>query len=127
MPTVFDDIETPFLDGENSNGLKPALKLAFRGDFCVGYFNLRAWHSIDEVVNGWQMPTTAEAPPPARLLVGMQRMPHDPLRSWLSESPEKAPEDGELSADSVVRLFRTTTAFLTALATSGLDPQISYF
>ncbi len=36
MPTVFDNIETPFLDGEDGNGLKHALKLAKRGDFCVG-------------------------------------------------------------------------------------------
>lgn len=51
MPTVFDNIETPVLDGEDSNGLKHALKLAFRGDFCVGYFNLRGWRCIDTVVN----------------------------------------------------------------------------
>jgi len=51
MPTVFDNIETPFLDGGNSNGLRHALKLAFGGDFCGGYFNLRAWRRIDSVVN----------------------------------------------------------------------------
>ena len=97
MPTVFDNIETPFLDGEDSNGLKHALKLAFRGDFCVGYFNLRGWRCIDDVVNGWQMPTAADAPPPARLLVGMQRMPHDQLRSWLTDDPEKAPDIKQLT------------------------------
>jgi len=41
MPTVFDNIETPFLENAEANGLKDALKLALRGDFCVGYFNLR--------------------------------------------------------------------------------------
>jgi superfamily II DNA or RNA helicase len=97
MPTVFDNIETPFLDGEDGNGLKHALKLAFRGDFCVGYFNLRGWRCIDEVVNGWQLPTTTDAPPPARLLVGMQRMPHDQLRSWLTDDPEKAPDNKQLT------------------------------
>jgi len=35
MPIVFDNIETPFLDDEDSNGLKHALKLAFCEDFCV--------------------------------------------------------------------------------------------
>ena len=88
MPTVFDNIETPFLDGEDSNGLKHALKLAFRGDFCVGYFNLRGWRCIDDVVNEWPMPEEYGSPSPARLLVGMQRMPHDQLRNWLSDDPE---------------------------------------
>lgn len=97
MPTVFDNIETPFLEGEDSNGLKHALKLAFRGDFCVGYFNLRGWRCIDEVVNDWQMPATPDSPPPARLLVGMQRLPHDQLRSWLAHEPEKDPDNKTLA------------------------------
>ena len=97
MPTVFDNIETPFLDGEDSNGLKHALKLAFRGDFCVGYFNLRGWRCIDTVVNEWPMPATDESPAPARLLVGMQRLPHDQLRSWLTDDPEKAPDNKQLT------------------------------
>lgn len=97
MPTVFDNIETPFLDGEDSNGLKHALKLAFRGDFCVGYFNLRGWRCIDTVVNEWPMPVEKDSPAPARLLVGMQRMPHDQLRSWLSDDPEKAPDNKTLA------------------------------
>lgn len=96
MPTVFDNIDTPFLDGEDGNGLKHALKLAFRGDFCVGYFNLRGWRCIDDVVNEWPMPSTESSPAPARLLVGMQRMPHDQLRSWLSDDTEKAPDNKAL-------------------------------
>lgn len=92
MPTVFDNIETPFLDGEDGNGLKHALKLAKRGDFCVGYFNLRGWRCIDGVVNGWDMPKGEDAPPPARLLVGMQRLPQEQLRHWLSESQEREPD-----------------------------------
>ena len=97
MPTVFDNIETPFLDGEDSNGLKHALKLAFRGDFCVGYFNLRGWRCIDTVVNEWPIPQENDSPPPARLLVGMQRLPHDQLRSWLTDDPEKAPDNKQLT------------------------------
>jgi len=92
MPTVFDNIGTPFLEGENGNGLKHALKLAKRGDFCVGYFNLRGWRCIDEVVNGWEIPKREDAPPPARLLVGMQRLPHEQLREWLAGEPERDPD-----------------------------------
>lgn len=97
MPTVFDNIETPFLEGEDSNGLKHALKLAFRGDFCVGYFNLRGWRCIDEVVNGWPISANTDSPPPARLLVGMQRLPHEQLRSWLADGPEKEPDNKTLA------------------------------
>src|SRR5436189_27787 len=42
MPTIFDNIETEFLENAAHNGLRDALKVARRGDFCVGYFNLRA-------------------------------------------------------------------------------------
>lgn len=96
MPTVFDNIETPFLDGEDGNGLKHALKLAKRGDFCVGYFNLRGWRCIDGVVNGWEMPTGEDDPPPARLLVGMQRLPQEQLRQFLSDQPDRAPDSKTL-------------------------------
>ena len=97
MPTVFDNIETPFLDGEDRNGLNHALMLAKRGDFCVGYFNLRGWRCIDDVVNGWEMPVGEDDPPPARLLVGMQKLPHDQLREWLSDDTEKAPDNKTLA------------------------------
>ena len=97
MPTIFDNIVTPFLDGEDSNGLTHALKHASRGDFCVGYFNLRGWRCIDQVVNTWPMPTTPDAPPPARLLVGMQTLPRDQLRIWLTNKPERAPDNKTLA------------------------------
>ena len=71
MPTIFDNIETEFLENAAHNGLRDALKVARRGDFCVGYFNLRGWRHIDDVVETWQGDGTA----PCRLLVGMQRLP----------------------------------------------------
>jgi hypothetical protein len=51
MPNLFDNIELPFLENADGNGLKDALKLAYRGDFCVGYFHLRGWPCMDPVVN----------------------------------------------------------------------------
>ena len=63
MPTIYDNIEQSLLDG-----LKDALHVAKRGDFCVGYFNLRGWRSIATEIDN----ISAEADAPAcRLIVGM--------------------------------------------------------
>jgi hypothetical protein len=74
MPTIFDNIETEFLENDFRNGLRDALKIARRGDFCVGYFNLRGWRHIDDVVETWH---EADGEPSCRLLIGMQRLPQD--------------------------------------------------
>jgi len=97
MPTVFDNIQTPFLENDEGNGLKDALKVAKRGDFCVGYFNLRGWSCIDKVVQQWPQPTDNAHLPPCRLLVGMQRLPHEQLRYWLSDEDERDPDNKTLN------------------------------
>ncbi|MBN8460378.1 MAG: NgoFVII family restriction endonuclease [Verrucomicrobia bacterium] len=97
MPTVFDNIATPFLENDARNGLKDALEVARRGDFCVGYFNLRGWRCIDSVVNSWPLPASDVEPPPCRLLVGMQRLPHEQLTAWLSESGERPPDNKRMT------------------------------
>ena len=85
MPTIFDNIVTEFLENAAKNGLRDALKLSRRGDFCVGYFNLRGWRHIDDVVEQWKSNDTS----PCRLLVGMQRLPKEDLpRLFGSENGE---------------------------------------
>jgi hypothetical protein len=80
MPTVFDNITTPFLENDQGNGLRDPLKLAVQGDICVGYFNLRGWRSIDDVVEAWPKVDSA----PCRLLVGMTVSPDEELRLLLA-------------------------------------------
>ncbi|MEX2606238.1 MAG: helicase-related protein [Kiritimatiellia bacterium] len=79
MPTIYDNIHVPFLSNDEGTGLREALSASQRGDFCVGYFNLRGWKAVDDLVEAWPF----EQQPVCRLLVGMQRLPQDDLRLLL--------------------------------------------
>ena len=91
MPRIFDNIE---------QHLRPALaetiEISDRADFCVGYFNLRGWRSIDEYVEKWE----GGDGHCCRLLVGMQRLPREDLRIARSLSAK----EGQLDNQTALRL-----------------------
>jgi len=93
MPTIFDNIDTPLL---------PTLRNTLAGgstglDVCVGYFNLRGWQSLSDLVDVY--PGTEEGC--CRLIVGMQRPPHDLMKRAQSLQREEY-----LDGPTVARLQR---------------------
>lgn len=75
MPRIFDNISLPLLPA-----LRQTLELTDHSDFCVGYFNLRGWKAIDDLVDKWPGGVGHQC----RLLVGMQRSPKEDLKSAYS-------------------------------------------
>lgn len=81
MPRIFDNIEehAHFIEA-----IQRAVQDAYRGDFCVGYFNLRGWKAIADGINQWEGGENACC----RVRIGMQRQPEDELRSELNQFGE---------------------------------------
>ena len=48
MPRIFDNIEQDLLPA-----LRQILEVADSADFCVGYFKLRGWKAIDQLIDRW--------------------------------------------------------------------------
>jgi len=75
MPRIFDNIENELLPA-----LQETIQLSNKADFCVGYFNLRGWKGLTAHIDRW----SGGEGNCCRILVGMQRLPHEDLRTALS-------------------------------------------
>ena len=106
MPRIFDNIVLDLLPA-----LRDTLQISERSDFCVGYFNLRGWKAIDNLIENWAGGEGAQC----RLLIGMQRLAQDELRSAYS----LLPQEEQVSNQSVIRLKRRLAEEFRAQLTFG--------
>ena len=107
MPRIFDNIEQSLVPA-----LGDTLKVSERADFCVGYFNLRGWRKIDQFIEAWSGGDASCV----RLLVGMQALPQDELRTALSPTLSA----GTLDLQTASRLKRRMAEDFRAQLTFGV-------
>ena len=86
MPRIFDNIDLKLLPD-----LQSAIDICFRADFCVGYFNLRGWKQLANHIDGWP----GGEGHCARILVGMQKLPQEELRTFYSFSSNEEELDNQ--------------------------------
>ncbi|TFI53588.1 hypothetical protein BLD44_015785 [Mastigocladus laminosus UU774] len=72
MPRIFDNIDLQLLPI-----LRETLKVSYRSDFCVGYFNLRGWRKIDDLIEQY----VGNEKACCRLLIGMQSRESDEVHA----------------------------------------------
>ena len=97
MPRIFDNINLQMLPI-----LRETLNVSYRADFCVGYFNLRGWQKIDDLIERYPGGEVGCC----RLLIGMQSLPSDELRSVLS----LVGGEGRLDNSTIIRLKKKMAA-----------------
>ena len=107
MPQIFDNIEKHLLPT-----LSEVMSVSERGDFCVGYLNLRGWRQIDAQVEKW----TGGEGHCCRLLVGMQRLPEEQLRA----SMRVGGADEEIDNATAIKWKKQLAQSLRAQLTYGI-------
>ena len=115
MPRIFDNLAP-------GSSLLPALQetlaLSSRADFCVGYFNLRGWGGLAPYVDEWK-----PGDGPCRVLIGMQRLPHDDLRGTLSLVDRPSGMDNQTAHRLRVQLAEQLRQQLTMGAPTNADER----
>lgn len=97
MPRIFDNIDLQLLPI-----LRETLKVSYRADFCVGYFNLRGWRRIDDLIE----PYVGGEGCCCRLLIGMQSLPSDEVHAAFTLGSS----DRGIDNSAIVRLKKRMAA-----------------
>ncbi|MFZ3140431.1 helicase-related protein [Polaromonas sp.] len=107
MARIFDNIDNDLL-----TTLRATMQVSSRSDFCVGYLNLRGWQAIDDLVAPWN-PAAGQV---CRVLVGMQRPPHEEIRELYRQTDE----NGLIDNATASRLKTQFAAHLREQITLGI-------
>ena len=114
MPRIFDNIELPLLPA-----LRETIKLSYRADFCIGYFNLRGWRRIGDLIEAY----VGNPGACCRLLVGMQSLPADELNASFSLISHHSGIDNNAIIRLKKRMAEEFRQQLTIGAPSDIDEQ----
>lgn len=112
MPRIFDNIDQKLLDT-----LRPTLTQSKHADFCIGYFNLRGWQAIDDVIAQWA-PENGQI---CRVLIGMQRPPHDDIKAIYQTANGEAPLDNATATRLITRFAEHLKEQITFGIPTGRD------
>ena len=114
MPRIFDNINNRLLET-----LRPTLAGSSRADFCVGYFNLRGWQAIGDIVSEWNAATGQTC----RVLVGMQRPPHEDIKALyhLESASAERPLDNATATRMLVKFAEHLKEQITLGIPTGRD------
>ena len=81
MPKIYDNIENHL-----NEGLAEVIKLSKRTDFCVGYFNLRGWKEVADIIDNLSGEIINEDGVRqnryCRLLIGMQTQAKETIKEF---------------------------------------------
>ncbi len=110
MPQIFDNIACKLIDG-----LRMVLAEAEACSFCVGYFHLRGWNCVADLIERFKGGDGAQC----RLLVGMHRAPEEEMR-WLQSAHR---QDTLLDGPTLARLKRRITESFKEQLTFGVPSK----
>ena len=115
MPRIFDNLDP-------TTRLLPALQDTLadstRADFCVGYFNLRGWSDLAPYIDKW-----GSDGGPGRVLIGMQKLPHDQLVDALSLTASQNGMDNQAASQLRKKLAEQLRNQLTIGAPTNRDER----
>ncbi|MDD3387652.1 MAG: phospholipase D-like domain-containing protein, partial [Prevotella sp.] len=88
MARIYDNIESKFAEGLQGIVTNVGVK---RGDFCVGYFNLRGWNlvcdQVDTLIGDYVYENDKRIFRTCRLLIGMHHPAEELIRQLYTEQP----------------------------------------